>query len=130
MPSEGEGRKLVKGCIDYLVSQKKAYLIPDFVIKCAARYNYLAKKNNQRNLRIVQGQKVKYYNIRLGSTKKAETDYFGYPSGELPSWAPQCDKAIQWQKNVLDPLNRFLEVMKFPLLNSNGTVQFDLFGNA
>lgn len=99
-------------------------------VKCAARYNYLAKKNNQRNLRIVQGQKVKYYNIRLGSTKKAETDYFGYPSGELPSWAPQCDKAIQWQKNVLDPLNRFLEVMKFQLLNNNGTVQFDLFGDA
>ena len=99
-------------------------------VKCAARYNYLAKKNNQRNLRIVQGQKVKYYNIRLGSTKKAETDYFGYPSGELPSWAPPCDKAVQWQKNVLDPLNRFLEVMKFPLLNSNGTVQFDLFGDA
>lgn len=99
-------------------------------VKCAARYNYLAKKNNQRNLRIVQGQKVKYYNIRLGNTKKAETDYFGYPSGELPSWAPPCDKPIQWQKNVLDPLNRFLEVMKFPLLNNNGTVQFDLFGNA
>lgn len=38
VPSEGEGRKLVKGCIDYLVSQKKAYMIPDFVIKCAARY--------------------------------------------------------------------------------------------
>ena len=51
--------------------------------------------------------------IRLGNTKKAETDYFGYPSGELPSGAPLCDKAIQWQKNVLDPLNRFLEVMKF-----------------
>lgn len=36
--SEGEGRKLVSGCIDYLVAQKRAYLIPDFVIKCAARY--------------------------------------------------------------------------------------------
>lgn len=97
-------------------------------VKCAARYNFMAKQNNQRNLQITQGQKVKYYNIRLGDGKKAETDYFGYPSGELPSWAPQCDKSIQWQKNVLDPLNRFLEVMKLPLVNSSGTVQFDLFG--
>lgn len=97
-------------------------------VKCAARYNYLAKKNNQRNLQITQGQKIKYYNIRLGCEKKSETDYFGYPSGEIPDWAPPCDKATQWQKNVLDPLNRFLEVMKMPLLNSDGTVQFDIFG--
>lgn len=98
-------------------------------VKCAARYNYLAKKNNQRNLRITQGMKVKYYNITLsGHGKKAVTDYFGYPAGELPSWAPPIDKAIQWQKNVLDPLNRFLEVMKIPPVNGSGTIQFDLFG--
>lgn len=98
-------------------------------VKCAARYNFMAKQNNQRNLKITQGQKIKYYNIRLGNGPKSETDYFGYPSGELPEWAPTCDKNIQWQKNVLDPLNRFLEVMKMPLLNGSGTIQFDLFGN-
>lgn len=99
-------------------------------VKSAARFNYLAKKNNQRNIQITQGQKIKYYNIRLGGTKKhPEMDYFGYPSGEIPSWAPECDKATQWQKNVLDPLNRFLEVMKLPLLNGGGTVQFNLFGS-
>ena len=35
--SESEGKKLVKGCIDYLISEKKAYLVPKFVAHCGAR---------------------------------------------------------------------------------------------
>ena len=74
--------------------------------------------------------KIKYYNIRIGTGKKSEIDYFGYPSGELPEWAPECDKMTQWQKNVIEPLNRFLEAMNMPLVNSAGVMQFDLFGGA
>ena len=36
--SENEGRKLVSGCIRYLSDEKRVYLIPDFLIKCTARY--------------------------------------------------------------------------------------------
>lgn len=93
-------------------------------VKCAARFNFLANKNNQNNLRITQGQKIKYYNIRINSK---ETDYFGFPAGELPDWAPKVDKTIQWQKNVIDPINRFLEVMDIPMVNASGTIEFDLF---
>ena len=90
-----------------------------------ARYNYLAHKNGEDNKRIYTG-KIKYYNIRLGG--KDQVGYFGYPSGELPSWAPEMDKYTQWQKNVIDPINRFLEVMKIPLVNASNVVQLDLFG--
>lgn len=90
-----------------------------------ARYNYLAHKNGEDNKRIYTG-KIKYYNIRLGG--KDQIGYFGYPSGELPSWAPEMDKYTQWQKNVIDPINRFLEVMKIPLVNASNVVQLDLFG--
>ena len=93
-------------------------------VKAIGLYNHLAYKNNQKNLRIVSG-KIKYYNIRL--TAK-ETSYFGFPAGELPSWAPKIDKKLQWQKTVIDPINRFLEVMKLPLMNSENTLQMDLFG--
>lgn len=96
-------------------------------VKCAARFNYLAHQNNEDNKRMLSG-KIKYYNIRLGIGRKAETDYFGYPAGELPSWAPPCDKGVQWQKNVIEPLNRFLEAMNMPLVNGTGVMQFDLFG--
>ncbi len=36
--SEGEGKRLVKECIAYLIRIRKPYLIPVFVIHCAARY--------------------------------------------------------------------------------------------
>jgi len=90
-----------------------------------ARFNFMAHKNNQDNLRVYSG-KIKYYNIRLG-TRKDDIGYFGYPSGELPDWAPPMDKETQWQKNVIDPINRFLEVMKVPLANSSNATQLELF---
>ena len=36
--SEDEGKKYVKECVGYLVRMGKFYLVPDFIIKCAARY--------------------------------------------------------------------------------------------
>ena len=86
-----------------------------------ARYNYLAHKNGQDNKRVISG-KIKYYNIRLGK----ETGYFGFPAGELPEWAPKCALDIQWQKTIIDPINRFLEVMDLPLVNSAGVMQLEL----
>lgn len=95
-------------------------------VKCAGRFNYLAHKNGEDFKRIVQGNKIKYYNIRL-SPKKGDTDYFGYPAGEIPVWAPKIDMQTQWEKNVVDPINRFLEVMDMPMLNQNGQIQLGLF---
>ena len=119
----GSYKKYVKDDKNELIFEKKAPVS----VKCAGRYNYLAHINGEDNKRMITG-KIKYYNIRLGTGPKAEIDYFGYPSGELPTWAPPCDKLVQWQKNVIEPLNRFLEAMNFPLVNGNGTLQFDLFG--
>ena len=72
--------------------------------------------------------KIKYYNIRTG-LGKGDTGYFGFPAGELPDWAPKMDKLTQWEKTVIDPINRFLEVMNIPLANPVGAVQLDLFGS-
>ncbi|MCR5023080.1 MAG: glycosyltransferase [Lachnospiraceae bacterium] len=38
MKSEGEGKKLVKGCIKKLLSDHSAHLIPGFIVHCAARF--------------------------------------------------------------------------------------------
>ena len=92
-------------------------------VQAIARYNYLAHKNGEDN-KIQYSGKIKYYNIRLG---EKHTGYFGYPSGELPEWAPQMDKLTQWQKNVIDPINRFLEVMDIPKVNSSSSIQLTLF---
>jgi len=92
-------------------------------VQAIARFNYLAHKNNEDNKKQYSG-KIKYYNIRINEKL---TGYFGFPAGELPDWAPKMDKLTQWEKTVIDPINRFLEVMNIPLANSSGAMQLSLF---
>ncbi|MBR6908126.1 hypothetical protein IKN40_06720, partial [bacterium] len=92
-------------------------------VQSVARFNYLAHKNNEDNKKIYSG-KIKYYNITIN---EKQIGYFGFQAGELPDWAPPIDKITQWKKTVIDPINRFLEVMEIPLANPSGTVQLSLF---
>ena len=92
-------------------------------VQSIARYNYLAHLNGQDNL-IQHSGKIKYYNIRIGTKN---IGYFGYPAGELPSWAPPIDRITQWQKTVIDPINRFLEVMNIPKVDAGNATQLSLF---
>lgn len=91
-------------------------------VQAIARYNYLAHKNGEDN-KIQYSGKIKYYNIMIGN----KIGYFGYPAGELPAWAPPIAKIIQWEKNVVDPINRFLEVMNIPKVNAGSAFQLSLF---
>lgn len=94
-------------------------------VQAIARYNYLAHKHGQDNKRTLSG-KIKYYNISLDSQGK-KIGYFGFPSGELPEWAPEMCKIVQWEKNVIDPINRFLEVMNIDLVGPDAARQLSLF---
>lgn len=94
-------------------------------VQSVARFNYLAHKNGDDSKKFYSG-KIKYYNIRTGLGKD-DTGYFGFPAGELPDWAPKMDKLTQWQKTVIDPINRFLEVVNIPLVNASNVVQLELF---
>ena len=91
-------------------------------VQAIARYNYLAHKNGEDN-KIQYSGKIKYYNIVIGN----KIGYFGYPAGELPTWAPPISKITQWEKNVVDPINRFLEVMDIPKVNAGTAIQLSLF---
>jgi hypothetical protein len=116
----GDYKKYVADDTDMLVFEKQCPVS----VHAIARYNYMAHKAGQDNLKQYSG-KIKYYNISIG---KKDHGYFGFPAGELPEWAPQIDKLTQWQKTVIDPINRFLTVMNIPLVNASGTVQLNLFG--
>lgn len=51
--SVGEGKKLVKGCISYLLKNGFWYLIPEFTAQCAGRYlGYRKGKKYVRNSRL------------------------------------------------------------------------------
>ena len=109
-------------CLDDTNSLVLAKRCPPSV-HAIARYNYLAHKNGEDNLKTYSG-KIKYYNIAI-STK--QTGYFGFPAGELPSWAPKMDKLTQWTKNVIDPINRFMDALKLQHVNATGVTQLSLF---
>lgn len=96
-------------------------------VQSIARFNHLAYKNNEKNKRQYSG-KIKYYNIIIGGdSKHPQIGYFGYPAGELPEWAPKIDKLTQWKKTVIEPLNRFLEVMDIQEVNPSNVMQLTLF---
>ena len=38
LSSESEGKRMVKGCISHLQSRHRSYLIPGFILNCAARF--------------------------------------------------------------------------------------------
>ena len=112
----------------YVIDDKDAFVLAKGTptsVQAIARYNYLAHKNGRDDLLMYSG-KIKYYNIDLGH--KSGTGFFGFPSGELPPWSPPIYRLVQWQKNIIDPINRFLEVMDIPLLNASGAQQLTLFG--
>ena len=95
-------------------------------VKSIALYNYLAHKNGLDNLKTYTG-KIKYYNIKLGDSPKSESAFFGYPAGEYPSFAPKMDKITQWDKTVIEPINRFLKVMNIDTANASESMQLSLF---
>lgn len=94
-----------------------------FSVKAAARYNHLAYKNGRSDLKLMSG-KIKYYNIIVGK----DNEYFGFPYGECPEFAPPVDYSTQWQKNLIDPINRFLVAMGIPQIGPTNCIQLDLFG--
>ena len=109
----------------YVIEDKKDLVLGKqcpVSVQAIARYNYLAHKNGEDN-KLQYSGKIKYYNIMIGS----KNGYFGYPAGELPIWAPQMSKITQWEKNVIDPINRFLEVMDIPKVNAGTAFQLSLF---
>ena len=115
----GDYKKYVINDTDYLELGKQCPVS----VQAIARFNYLAHKNNEDNLKQYSG-KIKYYNIRINEKQEG---YFGFPSGELPAWAPKMDKITQWEKTIIDPINRFLEVMDIPKVNASNTHQLTLF---
>ena len=118
----GEYKKFVVNDKEELIFEKHCPVS----VHAIARYNYLAYKNGE-NDKFTYSGKIKYYNINLGFRgKNPVIGYFGFPAGELPDWAPKMDKLVQWDKTVITPINRFLEVMKIPLAVPVENVQMTL----
>ncbi len=83
--SIGEGKRLVKGCIRYLISRGRILEIPGYLWKCAARYQGYRKGLRYRKLsrrKILKYTANRNYWLRLWDTS-TEIDVFqGYGKNE------------------------------------------------
>jgi hypothetical protein len=67
---------------------------------------------------IRSGEKVNYYFVKIKSA--ADNNVFAYAQGTYPyEFAPPIDYDEQFTKTILDPINRFIEVMGYNPISPN-----------
>ena len=87
-------------------------------VKAAGFYNYLLNNNKKYKNKyklIANGEKLKLYNV-----KGNISDVFAYMPNEHPyEFAPSIDYDTQFEKSMIDPLNRVLKAIGLQTLDTN-----------
>jgi DNA polymerase elongation subunit (family B) len=95
-------------------------------VRAAGFYNYLLNNNPKYKSKYKlngNGEKLKIYH-----TDHHISDSFAYQAGEHPyEFAPTVDYEIQFEKSVIDPINRILIVLGLQTLNRNLIYSTSLF---
>lgn len=95
-------------------------------VKAAGFYNFLMNTNpkyKNKYKMIGNGEKLKLYHC-----KHATCEIFAYLPGDHPyEIAPQIDYELQFEKSVIDPLNRVLSSVGLQTLNRNLIYSTSLF---
>lgn len=95
-------------------------------VKAAGFYNFLmnqSPKYKNKYKMIGNGEKLKLYHCR-----HTVCDMFAYLPGDHPyEIAPEIDYEIQFEKSVIDPLNRVLKAVGLQTLNRNLIYSTSLF---
>jgi len=97
-------------------------------VRAAGYHNFILNnsKYKQKYTLIRSTDKIKFYYVKVGS--KLENNVFGYLVGAYPyEYALPIDMEEQFNRTILDPINRFLEAMGYPPLNSNLLLVHALF---
>ena len=95
--------------------------VPPMHVKASARYNNMlytsAKKYRSKYNMIHKGDKIKIYYIK-GNRENA----FAFIPNAFPmEFAPPMDVDIQFEKLILDPLNRYIEALGYAPVSPNLT---------
>lgn len=86
-------------------------------IRAAGYYNYLLNNSKYKNRykTLTDGEKVKYY-----ISKDKTCNVFAFPPGDFPvEFAPGVDHDLQFERCVIDPINRVIEAMGLGRLDRN-----------
>lgn len=103
----------------YALDDRKSIVLADkcpINVRSAAVYNHLLFKSDWKskyNL-IKTGDKIKHYYA------KSEYEVFGFLPGNYPyEFAPEIDYDRQFEKIIIEPFNRFIEVLGFNPIPGN-----------
>jgi DNA polymerase elongation subunit (family B) len=89
-------------------------------VRAAGYHNYILNnsKYKAKYSLIRSSEKIKYYFVAVNSEQ--ENNVFGYVNGAYPyEYAPPIDFDAQFNRTILDPINRFIEVMGYNPLSPN-----------
>lgn len=89
-------------------------------VRAAGYHNYLLNNSKYKTKYslIRSGEKIKFYFVATKS--EAENNVFGYLNGAYPyEIAPPINYDEQFNRTILDPVNRFIEAMGYPPLSPN-----------
>jgi len=89
-------------------------------VRAAGYHNYLLNnsKHKAKYSLIRSSEKIKYYYVKVNNEK--ENNVFGYLNGAYPyEIAPPVDFDEQFNRVILDPINRFIESMGYSPLSPN-----------
>lgn len=96
-------------------------------VRAAAIYNnkLFNSKYKKKYQPIRSGEKVKYYFVK---TNNPDENVFAFISGSFPvEFAPQIDYDVQFAKNIVQPINRFVEAMGYSPVSPQLVVSTQLF---
>jgi len=95
-------------------------------VKAAGFYNFLLNNNKKYKSKYKlnnNGEKLKLYHC-----KHKISNMFAYQTGEHPyEFAPEVDFEVQFEKSVIDPINKILTALKLQTLNRNLIYSTSLF---
>lgn len=112
----------------YIIDDQKTFEFGSgcqYHVRGAGYHNFLLSKSKYKNkyARIGDGGKVKVY-----YTDDKMCDAFSYAQGSLPyEFAPQIDYEMQFEKCMLDPMNRVISVIGLKHLDRNLLYTSSLF---
>jgi DNA polymerase elongation subunit (family B) len=124
-------------CFNKRTNNIEKYIVDDTVefqyglkcppnVKAAGFYNFLMNQNPKHKNKykmIGNGEKLKLYHCKHGTC-----EIFAYQPGSHPyEIAPQVDYETQFEKSVIDPLNRVLTAVGLHTLNRNLIYSTSLF---
>lgn len=96
-------------------------------VRAAAIHNFTVNNSKYRNKYqlIRSGEKVKYYHAK---SARDEDNVFAFISGSFPvEIAPPLDHDAQFNKSIIQPINRFVEAMGFSSISPKLAVSTQLF---